>query len=491
MRYRAAIPLLSVIFGLLLANVYQWPQPVAVTTAASYGYMGPGYFYNAKPSNPTLPPSVVRTPTGEKPQSKLWFNDGRWWADMFNNVAGNYHIYWLNPATQTWIDTGTVLDTRPETKADCLWDGKYLYVVSGGGSDPSGNTGTLYPYSAQLYRYSYNSLTSKYSLDFGPVLVRNDGAETIVIDKDTTGMLWITYTQNMKVYVNHSRTSDSDWNPNLAVPIPGAPTTATSVSADDISSLVAFDGKIGVLWSNESPGQFSGSSDTAFYFAYHVDGAADTSWVTTPIYRQPSAADDHINIKSLQSDPSGNVFAMVKTSYNSTTQPQLLLFVAKKNGSSYSWNTYVESTHADNQTRPLLLIDTSQRLLYVFTSDEGGGNIYYKLTSMDNPNFSSQSGRGVLFMTKSGYALNNLSGTKQTVNTASGIVVLASHDNDTGGADSVDADHYFHNSIGLNPIPATPTPIAQTPTRTPTPTSTPTIGPGNTPKHLYLPLLTQ
>jgi len=487
MRYRAAIPLLSVLVGLLLANVYQWPQPVAVTTAASYGYMGPGYFYNAKPSNPTLPPSVVRTPTGEKPQSKLWFNDGIWWADIFNNVAGSYHIYWLNPATQTWNDTGTVLDTRPQTKADCLWDGTHLYVVSGGL-----DLNTPSAYSAQLYRYSYHPnmpINNRYSLDFGPVLVRNGGAETIVIDKDTTGMLWITYTQNLKVYINHSRTSDSDWNPNAATTIPGAPTSATSVSADDISSLTAFDGKIGVLWSNESPGQFSGSSDTAFYFAFHADGAADTSWVSAPIYRQPDAADDHINIKSLQSDPSGNVFAMVKTSYNSSGQPQLLLFVAKKNGSSYSWNTYVESTRTDAQTRPLLLIHTSQRVLYVFTSDESGGNIYYKSTSMDNPNFSNQPGRGTLFMTQSGYALNNITGTKQTVNTASGILILASHDNDTGSADSVAADHYFHNTIGLNPIPPTPTPNPLTPTTMPTPTMTPTIGPGNAQKHLYLPIV--
>jgi hypothetical protein len=484
MRYRAAIPLLSVIFGLLLANVYQWPQPVAVTTAASYGTIGPGYFYNAKPSNPTLPPSIVRTPTGEKPQSKLWFNDGLWWADMFNNVAGSYHIYWLNPATQKWNDTGTVLDTRPQTKADCLWDGTHLYVVSGGYDLNSPNA-----YSAQLYRYSYNAQTNQYSLDFGPVLVRNGGAEAIVLDKDTTGRLWVTYTQNLKVYVNHSRTSDTDWNPNAATTIPGAPTTATSVSQDDISSLVAFDGKIGVLWSNESPGQFSGSSDTAFYFAYHADGTADTSWVTAPIYRQPNAADDHINIKSLQSDPSGNLFAMVKTSYNTSTAPQLLLIVAKKNGSSYSWNTYVESTHADNQTRPLLLIHTSQRMLYVFTSNEGGGNIYYKSTSMDNPDFSNQLGRGTLFMTQSGFALNNITGTKQTVNTASGIVILASHDNDTGGADSVDADYYFYNSIGLSSSLPTVTPNPSTPTKTPTPTITPTIGPGNLQKHLYLPVM--
>jgi hypothetical protein len=491
MRYRAAIPLLSVFLGLLLANVYQWPQPAVMTTAAaSFGTKGLGYWYK-NPASPKT--SLVRTPTGEKPQSKLWYNDGFWWADLFNNVSGNYHIYRLNTQTQTWMDTGTVLDTRPETKADCLWDGAYLYVVSGGGSDPN-HTGTLYPYSAQLYRYSYNPVSKSYSLDFGPVLVRNGGAETIVVDKDSTGMLWITYTQNSKVYVNHSRATDSDWDATAAKVIPGAPATATSLSPDDISTLVAFDGKIGVLWSNESPGQFSGSSDTAFYFAYHVDGAPDTAWATAPIYRQPAAADDHLNIKSLQADPSGNLFAMIKTSFNTSTSPQLLLIVAKKSGNGYAWSSYVESTHNDNQTRPLLLINISQRMLYVFTSTEGGGDVYYKSTSMDNPSFASQPGPGKLFMTASGFALNNITGTKQTVNTSTGIVILASHDNDTGGADSVNADYYFHNYLDLNttgptvtPNPLTPTTTA-TPTRTPIPTATPTIGPRNTNKFVYLPL---
>lgn len=485
MRYRAAIPLLSLIIGLLLANLYQSPQPVAVTTAASsYGYMGPGYFYNQNPSSPTKPPSVVRTPTGEKPQSKLWFNDGIWWADMINNVAGNHHIYRLDLPTQTWVDTGTVLDTRPQTKADCLWDGTYLYVVSGGFDLNAPNA-----YSAQLYRYNYDAISNAYTLDFGPVLVRNGGAEAIVLDKDTTGMLWITYTQNSKVYVNHSRAADYDWDATAAKLIPGAPTAATTVSPDDISSLVAFDGKIGVLWSNENPGQFNNSNDTAFYFAYHVNGTPDTSWVSGPIYRQPSAADDHINIKSLQADPSGSLFAMVKTSYNDTTAPQLLLLVAKKNGGAYSWNTYVESTHNDNQTRPMLLINTSQRMLHIFTSTEGGGDIFYKTTSMDNPSFANQPGRGTLFMTQSGYALNNITGTKQTVNTASGIVILASHDNDTGGADSVEVDHYFHNYINLNTTGPTTTPNPLTPTSTPRPTATPTIGPVNIQKHSYLPMM--
>ncbi len=46
-------------------------------------------------------------PTGEKPQSKLWFNDGIWWGNLFNSASKTYHIYRLDWATQTWSDTGT------------------------------------------------------------------------------------------------------------------------------------------------------------------------------------------------------------------------------------------------------------------------------------------------------------------------------------------------------------------------------------------------
>jgi hypothetical protein len=135
MGYRAAIPLVCVFVGLLLMNLFPGLQPVEVTTAASTtGYLDMPFYY--KPLNASAP--LVQTPTGEKPQSKLWYNDGRWWASLFNTTSGNYHIYWLNLTYQTWIDTGTVLDTRAETKADCLWDGTYLYVVSGGGADLSG-----------------------------------------------------------------------------------------------------------------------------------------------------------------------------------------------------------------------------------------------------------------------------------------------------------------------------------------------------------------
>jgi len=470
MRYRAAIPLLSVLIGLLLVNFLPTPGLIAAGTIANpNGYQGRPFKYT-----PT-----VQTPTGEKPQSKLWYNDGRWWGDLFNTSDGKYHIYWLNLTTQTWIDSGTILDTRPQTKADCLWTGTRLYVASGGGSDLSGS-GTPAPLEANLYRYSYNAATKTYSLDTGfPVTIRNGGAETIVIDKDSTGTLWVTYTQGNKVYVNHSLASDTDWNVNVA-PFQVAGTN-TNVTPDDISTLVAFDGKIGLLWSNESTGQFNGSNDTAFYFAVHVDGAPDTAWVGGVALRQPEIADDHLNIKAFQADASGNLFAMVKSSINSLGSPQLFLLVARKQSNgTYTWESHVESMREDGQTRPILLIDSQNRQLYVFTSTESGGNIYYKTTSIDNIQFSS--GPGSPFMSKPGYAINNATSTKQTINNASGIVVLASHDNQSSGVDTPQADYYFHNYINLSGAQPTTTPNSPTPTTpTPIPTATPTTIPGPVP----------
>jgi len=476
MRYRVAISLFSILIGLLLVTL----APLSSLNAAGTvldpnGYKGLPFKYTLK----------VQTPTGEKPQSKLWYNDGRWWGDLFNNTDGTYHIYWLNIGTQTWMDTGTILDPRPQTKADCLWDGTHLYIASGGGSDPSGS-GTTAPLPANLYRYSYNAATKLYSLDTGfPAAIRDGGAETIVLDKDSTGILWITYTQNNKVYVNHSRTSDSDWSPAAAAQLNVAG-TSSNVGPDDISTLVAVDGKIGVLWSNESAGQFSGSSDTAFYFAAHTDGAADTDWTGGVALRQPNIADDHINIKSLQADTSGNIFAMVKTSLNTVGDAQLLLLVAKKQTNGlYRWNAYIESIREEGQTRPLLLIDTDHRQLYVFSSTESGGSVYYKTTSLDNIHFNTGTNTLSPFISKSGFAINNVTSTKQTVNGASGIVVLASHDNEAS-IDLVQSDYYFHNYINLGGAVVTPTRTAS-PTATATlgpsnPTATPTIGPGDVPK---------
>jgi hypothetical protein len=69
-------------------------------------------------------------------QSKLWFNDGLWWGVLFDRSSEEYHIYRYEWASHSRKDTGTLLDERNLSKADALWDGDHLYVVSAGPQRP-------------------------------------------------------------------------------------------------------------------------------------------------------------------------------------------------------------------------------------------------------------------------------------------------------------------------------------------------------------------
>ena len=38
-------------------------------------------------------------PSGSKPESKLWWNDGFWWASMWDTVSQDFHIFRLDVPT--------------------------------------------------------------------------------------------------------------------------------------------------------------------------------------------------------------------------------------------------------------------------------------------------------------------------------------------------------------------------------------------------------
>jgi len=385
--------------------------------------------------------------TAEKPESKLWWNDGFWWGSLWSTSGNAYHIYRLDWTTQTWVDTGTVLDDRSDTKADTLWDGQYLYVVSHiwsgqGESTPAGQRG-------ELFRYSYNSTTKTYTLDSGfPVEVTGGKSETLVLAKDSTGMLWVTYTQKDdadgidKVWVNHSRNGDDiDWGTPVVLPVG----SSADVTDDDISSIIAFDGHIGLMWSSQSGGK-------QMHFAVHTDGDGDaaTDWQSIAAYT--ASGDDHINLKSLQADSAGSVFAVIKTSSSAA----LIVVLACTSGTCMSagdWSAHTVYTNdgTSSPTRPILLIDTSNRDLYVFARikkdgvNGSNGNIYYKTADMDNIQFPA--GLGLPFIKGQDEApsdpvlgLNDPTSTKQNLNSTTGLVVLASDSK---------ARLYYHNCLTL------------------------------------------
>ena len=378
--------------------------------------------------------STISAPTESKPESKLWFNDGVWWGVMFNSSLQGYDIYRLNLATQTWTDTGTAVDDRPQSIADALWDqasGK-LYIVSNlhvNSAAPNSSPSNW----GRLYRYTYNSATQSYVQDAGfPVTVTKGKEETLTVAKDSTGELWVAYVESSKVMVNHSVGSDNVWGTPFVLPVSA---TATSVSSDDIASIIAFGGnKIGVFWSNEKTDRD--------YFAIHVDGNAETTWLAEEtawgggVNCTGQCADDHINLKT---DSTGRVFVAAKTSFLGDSDPLIVLLVRSTDG---TWSSSTESLHANTNTRGIVLLDEPHDRLYLFVaSTEAGGNILYKSTSMSNPSFVA-SGQGDIFIDNPTDAhLNNPTSTKQNLTSSTGLVVLAS--------DST-SHFYAHNFVDLN-----------------------------------------
>jgi hypothetical protein len=392
-------------------------------------------------------------PTGEKPQSKLWFNDGYWWGSMWSTAKSSYDIQRFDPAINGWVDTGVVIDPRDKSQADMLWDGTHLYALSNvHQSAPSGD------FSVRLYRFSYNATTRIYSPDAGfPVNVftpaTSDDLETTAIDKDSTGKLWATFTYanvpgscatpstcpaGRSVYFAHSTTSDAAWTTPAVLPF----VRATDVSGNDVSSIVHFGNKIGVLYSDQIPDSFNKTGD---YFAWHADGAPDTAWTAETALYGKRASDDHINLKAA---PDGRLYAAVKTSLNDASatpiQSDPLIYLLARSTTG-TWTKTAFDTVASQDTRSQILIDPAQNAIYQFATYppdgvyESGGWIYCKVTSMDSPSFTA--GRGTPFMQLAvGDHLNNFSSTKQTVGPDTGLLGVSADDQNF---------HYAHNSLAL------------------------------------------
>jgi hypothetical protein len=359
-----------------------------------------------------------RSPTGSKPESKLWFNGG-WWATLFSPGALEHRIHRLDPATQTWVDTGVAIDPRDKTRADALWDaaaGK-LYVASH--LHTTSGTSAVARKSARLYRYSYDPAAGSYALDPGfPATINAAKSETLVIAKDSTGTLWATWTQDGRVYVNHSvGGDDAVW----ATPyvLPGADTALTT---DDISAIVHFGGsRIGVMWSDQN--------DRNFHFAVHEDGAPDREWTSSVVPTGGPHADDHIDLKA---DGAGQVYAAVKTAKGTGgSAPMVLLLVRSPAG---AWSASTFGTARDSHTRPIVLLDEEHGVVHMVAtcpqppkrSGQSGGDICEKTAPMASPSFAPGIGTPIIHDAGSP-SMNDATSTKQNLNAATGLVVLANN----------------------------------------------------------------
>ncbi|MCB1772249.1 MAG: LamG domain-containing protein [Gammaproteobacteria bacterium] len=332
--------------------------------------------------------------TGEKAQSKLWFHQGEWWSVFSDNDAT-----WLwRLDGDRWTRT-LLLSTNPYARAD--------YVLTAAGDLVhlllfDANNSTLVS-----VEYVHGSADG-----YQPWSVRPQAAtvpvawaaETATLALDSSGRLWVAYDNVTQIEVRYSDAVDdyATWSAPIVV--------TTGLSADDIGAVVAFDGRIGVMWTDQVTQRFG--------FRVHLDGAPPDAWSADEVPASQSAmnvgggmADDHLNL-AVASD--GTLYAAVKTEFDSAGFPKIALLVRRPSG---SWDDLYE---VDNfGTRPSVVLNENLgSVTVIYTDVTGGGNIVYRSSAADTIDFGPKQ---VLI---EGSNVDNASTTKQPFTTE--LVVIAS-----------------------------------------------------------------
>jgi hypothetical protein len=452
-RARAGFAIATALIATLLPFA---TAPIGASTPVTAGYRDFDFGTSA---------GANRRATGDKPQSKLWFTDGTWWAGMFNpEPTTKWKIYRLDTAAQDWVSTGVTIDDRDQSHGDYLWDeaNHKLYVASAHATD-----------NIRVYRYSYNPTTNTYAADdlnganagvF--ITIPGSATETATIARDSTGQIWVTYTKvstdvdpcadpsdpTPRKLADVMVATSSNWAAPFVLPSQG---TARPTS-DDIAAVIAFGSgtgaSVGVMYNAQ--GCLATGGDH-LYFSVHSDSQSDSTWTAKQtVASGTEAADDHMNLK--YSPASGRLFAISKTGKDKNPNLDFDEINLYERSSGGTWTKHLVSQVRENQTRPQVLIDDSHERVYAFlaaTEHADGGKVFVKSATFDELDADSPStpafatGFGADFIASTSDPLiNDPTTTKQVVSHSTGVVVLAS-DRTT--------HMYLHNGFPIAAVDAT------------------------------------
>jgi len=332
--------------------------------------------------------------TGEKPQSKVWFFQDSWWA-VFPDGTG----FWIWRLEGSSWEKVLKLSSNTRAQADYEFGEPtgVVHVLMFDGTATDLASAEYVPGTPGSYRrWQVRPENAHVPMD--------PGTETATMAMDATGRLWVAYDTSSAVKVHYSDAADSYaiWSAEITV--------ASGLHRDDIGAIVAFGGKVGVLWSNQNTQRFG--------FRYHFDWDDPTLWSTGEVPASQSAldvgagmADDHINF-AVGSDET--LYAAVKTGYDTSPFPKVALLVRRPSG---TW----DDLHGidTSGTRPIVVLnEATGSLVVVYTEIEIGGNIEYRVSDAQEISFGP---RKTLM---AGSNLNNPTSTKQSF--LEELVVLAS-----------------------------------------------------------------
>lgn len=355
---------------------------------------------------PTYSAEYPTSPTGAANQNKLWFYADAWWALLADPTGRVLRVHELMP-DHTWRPTSAVVSSDSGDSGDALLEGDTVHVLT-----RSGDGSLLYE------RLSFDAGARDYRVA-APVTVttRKSGAPAVIAE-DAAGALWVGYATATNVLVLQSTDGGQTWG--RTVTLASRPDGQTP----EIAALVAYDDRIGMLWSDQAAG--------AFQFASHRTGDDPSVWSREVAASGPGVAGNHISLAAVPGEPSDTLVAAVRTGRDVPEEPGdstlLELLVRTPDG---QWSAAPISTIADGLDDPVVQVDQATRTLRVFAArvgaNRGGGTptsaVVMKATPLDAIGFDP--GPGEVFVNGTGRELGDPTVPKGPVDARSGLVVLA------------------------------------------------------------------
>ena len=348
-----------------------------------------------------IAPLTISSNTGEKPQSKVWNYDNKWWAVLADSQGTYIWELVFKGEEYKWIKSLKISDSS-KTYADCKLNSNLVHILLFDKSTTPVSTKLIsMEYDARLDSYNRWSLNAvPLCLDF-----ENNSIETATIDVDGQNKLWLAYEKDNKINVRWSNSPYSKWSKEIVL--------FDGVKDDDICSVAHLNNKVGVLWSNQNTKRFG--------FKFHEDNNAPEFWSYNEVPGNKYAlevgegiADDHLNMAVAKD---GTLYCAVKTSYDKTGYTKIGLLIRDPKG---NWSKLYRLS--ENGTRPIVILNESkQNIKILYTSTEDGGDIIYKESDCEKIRFSETK---VLIKEGNGTKYNNVSSAKN--NYTSEIVIIGS-----------------------------------------------------------------
>lgn len=272
----------------------------------------------------------VPNPTADKPQSKIWYSGGSWWA-LLPRQGG----------PSLWQRTASGWEEHTAVTAA-------LAGLPGRGDvwfDSSGATAVLLKdHSFAIVRLRRQGATWR-----PKVLARWETAserpiETVTIARDGRRRWWVASTVSYRVLV---------WNSADGTAWSGPAVIGDGLDKDDICDVTPIRGGVGVIWSNQAA--------QAVFFRVHRDTAAAGAWESVETVESGNrTADDHINAALAAN---GTLWVATKNSVDTVGKPQQVLRLRAADG---SWRNipYSILKKTEGPSRPIVVLAPGRQTVF-------------------------------------------------------------------------------------------------------------------------------